>query len=248
MDEDLVMTVAQQLSSAIERAQQSEELEFRTTVAAQTAWAADIAHEINNEVGQIRNWTYLLKDRLRDDPELFNFALRIEESASVLSSTGPWSDQHPQVLKLDLLLERHVKSLTSQRNLSAEIKLETPNVYIHVNPTEFQHVLRHLVRNAARAMSHSRTRKLIVGTRLVNNATVEILFEDTGPGIDKEVQLSIFQRPITTKGRGGYGLLLVRQMIEDMGGQIRYVPQRKGKGAVFSLRFPVASMMDGTVE
>jgi len=248
MDEDLVKTVAQQLSSAIERAQQSEELEFRTTVAAQTAWAADIAHEINNEVGQIRNWAYILKDRLKDDQELQNFALRIEESASVLSSTGPWSDQPPQVVKLDLFLERNLRNLTSQRNLYAEILLKTPNVYIHVNPTEFQHVLRHLVRNAARAMNNSRVRKLIVSTRLVNSTAVEIQFEDTGPGISKEVQLSIFQRPITTKGRGGYGLLLVRQMIEDMGGHIRYVSETKRRGAVFSIRFPVASIMDGTVE
>jgi signal transduction histidine kinase len=247
-DEDLVKTVAQQLSIAIERAQQSEELEFRTTVAAQMAWAADIAHEINNEVGQIRNWAYMLKDQLKDNPELQDFASKIEESASVLSSTGPWSDLPPQVVRLDLFLERNLRSLASQRNLAVEYKLDAPDMCIHVNPVEFQRVLRHLVRNAARAMSHSRIRKLVVSTCAINGDTVEILFQDSGPGISKDVQLSIFQRPITTKSRGGYGLLLVRQMIEDMHGQIRFVPQKKGQGAVFSIRFPIASIMDGTVE
>jgi signal transduction histidine kinase len=247
-DEDLVKTVAQQLSIAIERAQQSEELEFRTTVAAQTAWAADIAHEINNEVGQIRNWAYMLKDQLKHAPELQDYAGKIEESASVLSSTGPWSDRPPEVVKLDLFLRRNLRSLTGQRNLAVEYQLEAQDVYIRVNPVEFQRVLRHLVRNAARAMSHSKVRKLIVATRAINNSNAEILFQDSGPGISKEVQLSIFQRPITTKGRGGYGLLLVRQMIEDMHGQIRLVPQKKGHGAIFSIRFPIASIMDGTVE
>jgi GAF domain-containing protein/DNA-binding response OmpR family regulator len=248
VDEDLVKTVAQQLSIAIERAQQSEELEFRTTVAAQTAWAADIAHEINNEVGQIRNWAYMLRDRLQNDPELQNFARKIEESASVLSSTGPWSSLPPQVVKLDFFLERNLRNLTTQRNLTAELNLGTPDVYIRVNPTEFQHVLRHLVRNAARAMSKSRVRKLTISTRSLNSGMVEILFQDSGPGIRKDVQLSIFQRPITTKGRGGYGLLLVRQLIGDMQGQIKLVPQKKGQGAVFSIQFPIASTMDGTVE
>ncbi|MBN2116168.1 MAG: GAF domain-containing protein [Anaerolineales bacterium] len=247
-DEDLVKTVAQQLSVAIERAQQSEELAFRTIVAAQTAWAADIAHEINNEVGQIRNWTYMLRDRLEDGSELQEFAKRIEESAAVLSSTGPWSDQPPQIVKLDLFLERNLKKLTSQRSLTVEFQLEAPDVYIRVNPTEFQHVLRHLVRNAARAMSNSKTKKLMVTTRCIESGRVEVLFQDSGPGISKEVQLSVFQRPITTKGRGGYGLLLVRQMIEDMHGQIRLVPQKRGRGAVFSIQFPIASVMDGTVE
>ena len=246
-DVDLVKTVGQHLSMAIERAKRNEELEFRTTVAAQTAWAADIAHEINNEVGQIRNWAYMLRDRLKDEPELQDFARKIEKSASVLSSTGPWSDRPPQLVKLDLFLERNLTGLTSQRNLILELQLATPDVYIQVNPTEFQHALRHLVRNAARAMSNSRLRKLKVNTKSFNS-TVEILFQDTGPGINKEVQLSIFQRPITTKGRGGYGLLLVRQMIEDMHGQIKFVTEKPGQGAKFSIQFPIASKMDGSVE
>jgi signal transduction histidine kinase len=248
MDEDLVKTVGQQLSGAIERAQKSEELEFRTTVAVQAAWAADMAHEINNEVGQIRNWAYLLRERLKHDPELEDYARKIDESASVLSSTGPWNDRPPQVVKLDLFLKRNLKELAGQRNLTIKYLLGTPDIYIRVNPVEFQHVLRHLVRNAARAMSNSRVHKLTLTTRPVNGNLVEILFQDSGPGISKEVQLSIFQRPITTKGRGGFGLLLVRQMIEDMGGQIKYVSREKGQGAVFSIRFPIASLMDGNVE
>jgi signal transduction histidine kinase len=247
-DEDLVKTVGQQLSMAIERAQRNEELEFRTTVAAQTAWAADIAHEINNEIGQIRNWAYMLRDQLGDESRLQEFARKIEESASVLSNTGPWSDQPPEVVKLDPFLERNLNILTAQRSLAVEYHLDAGDVYIRVNPVEFQHALRHLVRNAARAMSKSKVRKLIVTTRAINSAQVEILFRDTGPGIKKEVQLSIFQRPITTKETGGYGLLLVRQMIEEMRGQIRFVPQGKVRGAMFAIRFPIAVMMDGTVE
>ena len=247
-EQDLVMTVAQQLSVAIERAQQREELEFHSTVAAQTAWAADIAHEINNEVGQIRSWAYMLRDQLEDGSQLQEFAKKIEESAAVLSSTGPWSNQPPKVVKLDLLILRYLENLTSQRNLPIEFSLNTPDIYIRVNPAEFQHVLRHLVRNAAKAMSHSKIRKLTVSTRLINNSMVEILFKDSGPGISKEVQLSIFQRPISTKGRGGYGLLLVRQLIENMNGEIKLVLQKKRNGAAFSIRFPVASIMDGDVE
>ena len=247
-DADLIKMVAQHLSIAIQRAQQSEKLEFRTTVAAQTAWAADIAHEINNEVGQIRNWAYMLRDQLEEGSKLQEYAQKIEQSASVLSSTGPWSDRPPQVVKLDLFLERNLRNLTGQRNIPVEYNFCAQDVYIRVNPAEFQHVLRHLVRNAARAMNNVRVRKLLVTTQTINGSLVEILFQDSGPGIKKDVQLSIFQRPITTKGRGGYGLLLVRQMIEDMGGKIRLVPQKKGQGAVFSIRFPIATTLQGTEE
>jgi GAF domain-containing protein len=247
-DADLIKLVAQHLSIAIQRAQQSEELEFRSTVAAQTAWAADIAHEINNEVDQIRNLAYMLRGRLESGSDLQMFADQIEESASTLLSTGPWSDQPPQVIKLDPFLHRHVSKLASQRNIPVDFQLHTPEVYIEIKPVQLEHVIRHLVRNAGRAMSNSRGRMLTILTRPANGSQVEILFRDSGPGISKEVQLSIFQRPISTKSRGGYGLLLVRQMIDDMKGQIRLVPQSKGRGATFSIRFPIASLMDGTVE
>ncbi|MBV5350073.1 GAF domain-containing protein, partial [bacterium] len=48
-DIELIKTVAQHISIAVERAQEREELEYKSTVAAQTSWAASIAHEINNE-------------------------------------------------------------------------------------------------------------------------------------------------------------------------------------------------------
>lgn len=244
-DEDFVKTVAQQLNVAIERAQQSEELAFRSTVAAQTAWAADIAHEINNEVGQIRNWAYMIRDQLEEGSILREYAKKIEESASVLSSAGPWSDQPTQVIRLDPFLERHLTSLVSQQNLTPDFNFTASDAYILVNPTALQRVLRQLVRNAARAMSNSTVKKLTVNTHLLANSTVEILFRDSGPGISEEVRLSLFQRPVTTKGRGGYGLLLVRQMVEDMHGRISLVPQKRGQGATFSIRFPVASLMSG---
>lgn len=247
-DEDFVKTVAQQLTVAIERARLSEELAFRTTVAAQTAWAADIAHEINNEVGQIRNWAYMIRDQLEEGSTLREYAKKIEESASVLSSAGPWSDQPPQVIRLDPFLERHLTSLVSQQNLMPDFHFMASDAYILVNPSALQHVLRQLVRNATRAMGSSTVKKLTVSTQLLVNSTVEILFRDSGPGIGEDVRLSLFQRPVSTKGRGGYGLLLVRQMVEDMQGRISLVPQKRGQGATFSIRFPVASIMSGNVE
>jgi GAF domain-containing protein/CheY-like chemotaxis protein len=241
VDQDLVETVAQQLSSAIEIAKQSEELEFRTTVAARTSWAADMAHEINKEVGQIRNWASILIDRLQDSPDLQGLVLKIEESATVLSNSGPWSDSPPELVELDPTLNRHVKSLTSHRDLPIDFRLNAKDVHIRVNPVYFERVLRHLIRNASRAMINinPKVRKVIITTHTISEKTVEILFQDTGPGISEEIQLSIFQRPVTTKSTGGFGLLLVRQMIEDMGGQIRYIPQKKGQGAMFSILFPI---------
>jgi GAF domain-containing protein/ActR/RegA family two-component response regulator len=247
-DVELVQIVAQQLSIAIERAQQSEELDFKSVVAAQTTWAADIAHEINNEVGQIRNWAYLLKNNLGEGTVLQEYAQKIEESAAALSGAGPWSDQPQQIIELDPALEHYLQNIAQQTDLFIDIRLGAPSINIRVNIMELQRVLRHLVRNAVRAMSNSEIKRLIVVTLPLDENTVEILFQDFGPGISKDVRLSVFQRPLITKGRGGYGLLLVRQMLEDMNGHIKLLPYRRSQGATFSIQFPVAVLTDHAVE
>jgi signal transduction histidine kinase len=85
-------------------------------------------------------------------------------------------------------------------------------------------------------------KKIIIRTRPVNeNTEVEIVFQDFGPGVPVSVSAAILNRRTSTKGRGGYGLLFVRQMVESMGGKIKLLPSEPDKGAAFSIKFPVVS-------
>ena len=95
-----------------------------------------------------------------------------------------------------------------------------------------------MVRNAGQAMSKLTEKKIIVRTKVLDANWVEIQIQDFGPGISDEVRASILQRPITTKGRGGFGLLLTRQMVEDMDGKIRLLPSNSEDGATFSIKLP----------
>jgi len=78
-DVELVEMVARQLGLGMERATQSENLEFQSTVAAAYVWAADLAHDINHEVGNIRNWAYLIREKSGQALNLAEYAKRIEE-------------------------------------------------------------------------------------------------------------------------------------------------------------------------
>jgi len=71
---------------------------------------------------------------------------------------------------------------------------------------------------------------------------VVISVEDNGPGIDAETMEDIFDPFFTTKepGKGtGLGLALSAQLVEGVGGEI-LAGNRKGGGAVFTLRVPGA--------
>lgn len=239
VDLEFIKIAARQLEQAISRARQSDDLAFKSMVASMTTWASDIAHDINSEVGRIRSNAYLLKEK-SNDPKTRRFADEIDQSAKRLSSVGPWSDQAKREIPLDRSLQGMVESIVRERNIQLELNLQTPNAQIKVNPNEFQHVLRHLARNAARAMQDATEKKISVSTRYLTDQRAEIIFQDYGPGIEEEIRDAIFQRKTTTKSNsGGYGLLIVRQLVEDIGGKIALLPAETGKGAAFSIKLPI---------
>ena len=69
---------------------------------------------------------------------------------------------------------------------------------------------------------------------------VHVDFADTGEGMTEEVRARIFDPLYTTKGRGrgtGLGLVVVRQVVAEHGGQIE-VESQPGRGARFRLSLP----------
>ncbi|GEM_PF-1662928 len=240
----LVEIVARQLGLAIERAQEKERLVFLSTVATMTAWAADLAHDVNNEVGQIRNLAYLINATAAGNPKIQEYTKIIDKSAQVLSSVGPWSDRARQAVPLDPALTTFLTELAGDRGISLELRLDTPGISIRANPQELKRVLRHLVRNADRAMQNSTKKKIAVTSRAhpMEKSKVEIVFKDFGPGISDTVRDRLFQSKASTKEQGeqgGYGLILTRQLIEDMAGSIKLLESNTGNGAAFSITLPV---------
>jgi GAF domain-containing protein len=248
-DEALVETVASQLSLGMERARQSEQLGFKTTVAALTSWAADIAHDINNEAEEIQGYTYLIKEMIENNEQLVEYATKIEESAQRLFDAGPKSKRGKQVIQLDQAIRKYAEPLARQRDIEIEFSLNAEGYHINVNPTDFRRILQHLTRNADKAMQGIVKKKISIITEKMGDNEVEIRFTDHGPGVSEDVQFSIFQKSVTTKRSGGYGLLLTRQFVEDMQGTIRLLPSTPDEGATFSIKLPVSNFFDeGNIE
>lgn len=239
-DLDLIQITARHISIAIQRAHQSEELKSKSAIAAQTSWAAALAHELNNEVGKIANWAQVIQQVIGDNqPEIRDYAKNIEESAYYLSRSNPWSARSIKSFEVDQHIKDVLDKTAPKKSLSVEFMLNAPEAKVKVSPAQFQFILKQLAGNAARAMSNYDEKKVLVGTQLANPDTVEILFQDFGPGISEENRMAIFNWQFTTKETGGFGLLFVKQMIEDMNGSITLLPSQPDKGATFLIHLPL---------
>jgi signal transduction histidine kinase len=240
-DEALIETIAQQLSMGLELFRQREQVSFSRNVSTLMAWAADMAHEINNEAFKIQTFSYLIKERPTDHEAVSTYADSLMESARKLADSTPRGAQGRGSILLDAAITKYTGAIARQQNIELQFLPGAEQVCINANQLQFQQVLRHLIRNASRAMSSKKRKKMILRTGIIPEENlVELQFQDFGPGVLEKVRPSLFQTNITTKSQGGYGLLISRLLVEEMGGTIRLLPKEPGKGAVFSIKLPIA--------
>ena len=98
-----------------------------------------------------------------------------------------------------------------------------------------------LIRNALDAFEEhgEGKRDLLVKTNRLNSTHVELMVEDTGPGIEKEDLTSIFSPFFSRKDNGlGMGLAVSRSIAEAHGGTIT-VESTRGQGTRFRFRIPL---------
>jgi signal transduction histidine kinase len=88
-----------------------------------------------------------------------------------------------------------------------------------LDPGQFQQVFYNLIRNAYQALPGENGR-ITIRTR-VNDYETVISIEDNGTGISPEHMGAIFEPYLTTKPSGsGLGLLIVRRIVREHGGEI----------------------------
>ncbi len=212
--------------------------------------AGTIAHEINNPMEAIKNAIYLLKGKL-DSPS--------EPIYEVLKSE---TDRITRIVRQMLGLYRNAGQLGSfDLNSVVEDTLTLfgrPLAKTGVNidkqlaqlppmkgsADQFRQLLSNLVVNSRDSMPSGG--KLVIRTGHIRAADgvhgwIKIVVADTGTGIPKELQTSMFEPFVSTKGEKGtgLGLWIVKGIVENHNGRIQ-LRSTVGKGTIFKLAFPIS--------
>ncbi|MCG6899144.1 MAG: PAS domain S-box protein [Gammaproteobacteria bacterium] len=154
-------------------------------------------------------------------------------------------DNRQQRIELDQVI-RDLDTL-----LGAELKDAAVTVDYHLhgqgrrvmaNKVQLQQVLVNLVKNsvdAIRANNHDDGR-VILETRLLADAMIEVTITDNGPGIAADMMGKMFNPFQTSKVSGmGMGLSISRSIIEAQGGRI-WADEQRHDGASFGFCLPLS--------
>lgn len=246
--------IGHQISLALERVQRSRQLQFQQTVAGAMAWASELAHEINSEVGLMRYRANWIMEDAADAAQVRQWAEEIEAGAErlvttmAMSGTQAWRAEEEPYL-LDEVLRQWVLELVHKRNVPVEVcfELGCGGVRLRWFSGALRRVVNHLVHNALDALFEDKMvlrgekRPLLTIFTHHNGNWVEVQVRDNGPGIAEAVRQTVLQEPRSTKegARRGYGLLFARSLIENMQGDLRLLPSEPGTGATFTIGLPI---------
>ena len=214
--------------------------------------AAGIAHEINQPLSAIVNYTRgcirMLEGNTgsRDDlvTAMEGAARQANRAGEIIRQLRHFiRKEQPQrdVVSLNEIV-REVAVLVepeARRNgVSMKLDLDPEIVPVLAHNIQIEQVILNLARNAIEAMTEadSERRELMIRTRQPGDRMVQVAVSDTGPGFSAELLDQMFDQFFTTKPRGmGLGLSISRGIIEAHGGNL---VAESGQGATFSFTLP----------
>nr|CCO25558.1 Signal transduction histidine-protein kinase BaeS [uncultured bacterium] len=219
---------------------------------------ADIAHELRTPLTVIRGEIEALIDGIRKldgkamdslHVEVLRLNKMIDDVHQLtLADVGDLHFQFQQVdikAVLEPVLERY-QLRASKARLELVWDLPEKNVVLHADPGRFTQVITNLLENCVR---YTDPGGRIVLAMQVKNEWLQILLDDSAPGVPNGTHARLFERLYRVdrarsreRGGSGLGLSICQALIHAHGGSIEAMPSKLG-GVCMQIRLPLKKMI-----
>ncbi len=205
---------------------------------------ASIAHEINNPLQGVRNCIHLAtREDIPADMRKKYLDMTQQELERLMTTVQRMLDfyrpsaEFKPVHVLDLL--EHVLNLLGQQLRDRNIRVTTswparlPSIKAISN--QIEQVFINLILNAHDAMINGGELRINISQK---KKMLEVVFQDSGTGIPIDLQSSIFEPFVSSKGTSGLGLSVSYDIVNAHGGQLDLVTNQT-TGACFRVLLPI---------
>lgn len=232
----------EKLMFARDKAEQSDKLK--------SAFLANMSHEIRTPLNAIIGFSNLLVSEEMDGEESKEFVSIINQNCeqllvlisdiidmSKIESNSIEFKIQKQSLHQILSEIYQCQSLNIPSKIEFRLELPEEDTEIMIDTTRFKQVINNLINNAIKFTMYGH---ITLGSKILQNGTIDIYVKDTGMGMPQEKLAHIFERFYkmdSFKPGAGLGLSICKTIIEHMQGEIN-VTSIEGKGSNFTITIP----------
>lgn len=204
-----------------------------------TGMAKETAHQLGTPISSLLGWLTILEQHDIDKKILAQIKSdikRLETISARFSKIGSLPN------KTDMKLSTVVYDLVSYmeiripKGITLRVNKSGHEDLVEINAELIAWVLENLIKNSIDSIRG----KGSITIDLIWENTATVMVRDTGSGIPKKIQKTIFRPGVTTKKRGwGLGLSLAKRIVEQYhGGKLRLVESSE-KGSTFEIQLPL---------
>ncbi len=244
-----------------ERKNLQEQLVQSAKLAAVGELISGVTHEVNNPLAIVIGYSEMVlsESKLDEDTQtsLKLINSQAEQARKVIQNLLSFARKHElekQLININDVVHNtlHLTDYELKKNkITTEKDLDPDIPLVLGDPNQLQQVFLNLIINAEHAMDetdHDNYIKIVTRVKPENHKStdseedrIQIIFEDTGPGISENNLQKIFDPFFTTKpsGKGtGLGLSVSFGIIKDHNGEI-FAESIEGQGTKFIIELPV---------
>nr|MBN2277550.1 PAS domain S-box protein [candidate division Zixibacteria bacterium] len=233
---------------ALEKLQQTQRLLIQSErLAVLGELSAKIAHEVNNPLGIIKNYLNLINQQAEGNPKIDEYLSIVQQEIDRITMIVRQLLNINRPMLIKFVRTDVGKTIREVLNLmrrqleqsSTKVTLDIPDSMPEIAawPDGLKQVFMNLIINACDAMNQGGEIEIGIHSR---EHTIQINFQDTGPGIDPKHIPHIFEPFYSTKEAGvgtGLGLSVCHRIVRNHNGTIEF--NNNPRGGCFKIDLPI---------
>ena len=203
-------------------------------------------HDIRNKLSAVTGYSYLLKKKHGDQPDIIEGLSKMEQAVKDSMKIFDFAKMYEQLGSEDLTLTNVGSKVNEAISLFSG---ELPKIIneCHELTILADSFLRQLFYNFIDNTRKygKKTTAIRVHYEKMDSGDLQLIYEDDGMGISAENKSKLFSEGFSTGGSSGFGLFLIRKMIDIYGWSIKEIGE-PGKGVRFIITIPKKNKFNQT--